>query len=207
MMKREFTQREKALLLILVVVLLLTGYLKLFLVPVEKQYTDSRAEYSDVQDSLAQEQAKLSSMKKMETALKKLEDNGTASDIMIPAYDNSDNVMVQLDEILGSALNYQMTFSDVVYGANLVSRPLKLTFAAKNYSSAREILTSLSDCKYRCALSNITVSAGSDTGNIRIESVSVSLTVTFFEKFNKTAEKDQAASTTTDQTATAFVSN
>lgn len=200
MMKREFTQREKILLLILVVLLLLTGYLKLFLTPVEKQYTDAQAEYSDAQTSLTLEQAKLKSMKKMEAALKKLEEDGASSDITIPAYDNSDNVMIQLDAILGTAVNYQMTFSDVVYGDTLVSRPLKLTFTAKNYAAAKEILTNLYNCKYRCALSDIAVSSGSDTGNVRTQGVSVSLTVTFYEKFNAAAKRDQAAAAA-DQTA------
>jgi competence protein ComGC len=202
MMKREFTQREKVLLLFLVVILLLTGYLKLFLAPVEKQYAEAQTKYADAQDSLTQEEAKLSSMKKMEAALKKLEEDGASSDITIPAYDNSDNVMVQLDAILGSAVNYQVTFSDVVYGTNLVSRPVKLTFTAKNYAAAKAILTSLYECRYRCTLSDITVSSGSDNGNVRTQSVSVSLTATFYEKFNKAAQKDQAASAATDQTAT-----
>lgn len=206
MMKREFTQREKILLLVLVAILLLTGYLKLFLAPVEKQYTDAQAKYADAQDSLTLAESKLASMKKMEAALKKLEEAGASSDVTIPAYDNSDNVMVQLDAILGSAVNYQVTFSDVSYGSNLVSRPVKLTFTARNYAAAKEILTSLYNCKYRCALSDIAISSGSDTGNVRTESVSVSLTATFYEKFNKAAEKDQAAAAK-DQTASAAASN
>lgn len=192
MMKRAFTRREKVLLLVLVVILLLTGYLKLFLEPVEKQYAAAQTRCGNVQSALTREQAKLADMKKMEAALKKQEGGGV-SGITIPAYDNSDNVMVQLDKILGSAVNYQMTFSDVVYGENLVSRPLKLTFSAGSYAAAREILTDLYSCKYRCALSDITVSSGSDDGNLRSGGVHVSLTATFYEKLDRAAKQDQAA--------------
>lgn len=202
MMKREFTQREKILLLVLVVLLLLTGYLKLFYEPVQKQYTAAQTQYDKASDTLMQEQAKLSNMKKMEAALKKLQGSGASADVTIPAYDNSDNVMVQLDSILASAVNYQMTFTDVVYDTELVSRPLKLTFTARNYDAAKAILTSLYNCKYRCALSDIAVSAGSDTANVRTDGVTVSLTVTFYEKFNKAAEKDQAAAKSASDSGT-----
>ncbi len=192
-MKREFTQREKVLLLVLAVILLVTGYLKLFSEPVEKEYAAAQIQYDHAQSDLAREQTKLSSMRKMEGALKTLEDGGISPDITIPAYDNSGNVMAQLDSILKSAVSYQMSFSDVVYGTSLVSRPLKLTFTAKNYAAAKAILSGLHDCKYRCTLSDIAMSSGSDTGDVRSDGVSVALTVTFYEKLDAAAERDRAA--------------
>lgn len=207
-MKREFTQREKALLLALAIILLFAGYWKLFSEPVEEEYTAAQVQYDHVQGDLAQEQIKLSSMKKMERTLKKLEDSGMSSNIMIPAYDNSGNVMVQLDSILKSAASYQVTFSDVMYGSNLVSRPLKLTFTAKNYAAAKEILSGLYDCKYRCTLSGITVASGSDAGDVRTSGVSVALTVTFYEKLDAAAKRDRAAgSSRTAQTAASSAAN
>ena len=207
-MKREFTQREKVLLLVLAVILLVTGYLKLFSEPVEKEYAAAQVQYDHAQSDLAQEQIKQNNMKKMERALKILEDGGMPSGITIPAYDNSGNVMVQLDFILKSAISYQMAFSDVVYGTNLVSRPLKLTFTAKNYADAKKILSALYGCKYRCTLSDITMSSGSDAGDVRTSGVSVALKVTFYEKLDAAAKRDQTAgSSKTAQTAAPSVSN
>jgi cell division protein FtsB len=178
--RREFTQREKVLLLILTAVLLLTGYLKLFSAPLENQLLAAQEQTADAQSEMQIEQTKLTQLQRMEKELKKLKDHGAAAS-EIPDYDNINNVMVQLDAILRTAADYDLTFSNVEFGDTLVSRPIQMTFSAKNYAAAKTILDGLYHCRYRCALSDLTVSA-SQGADVTAGPVEVSLTVTFYER-------------------------
>ena len=113
------------------------------------------------------------------------------------------HTMIQLDAILSAATDYQMTFSDVQFGDELVSRPIQMTFSAGSYSAAKTILSDLYNCRYCCSLSDITVTskgAGADSsaaaqGDVTAQSVSVKLTATFFEKYDSAAAAEKSAAT------------
>jgi len=200
-MKREFTQREKALLLILTALLLAVGYARLFSAPVSTRLAAAQARLADAQDALLVEQTKLAQMQNMEKELETLKKNGTSPAAQIPEYDNIENVMVQLGGILGAASNYQLTFSDLKFGDDYVARPIQMTFTAGSYQVARTILRELSDCPYRCAVSEITASAGE--GDIAAEPVKVEATVIFYEQYNAAAAADDPANSDTADTGAA----
>lgn len=184
-MKRKFSLREKILAIILVVVIVLAGWLKLFFLPVQEQLSDAQNSLTQAQDDLSDAQIKLAQMQKMQRELSALEASDNALHSTVPDYDNISNIMVQLGMILSTADNYKLTFSDLAYSGDLVSRPIQITFTAAGYDAAKETLTELYSCPYRCALSNITVSAGNDaagTKTITANAVSVTVTVTFYEK-------------------------
>ncbi|MCI2057274.1 MAG: hypothetical protein LKJ86_09040 [Oscillibacter sp.] len=185
-MKREFTQRETVLMLILVVILLITGYVKLFAQPVQAQLTAAQTRLADAQDAQLIEQAKNTQLQKMEAELEELKKNGSAPTAMIPPYDNIDQVMVQLGAILKAAEDYQLTFSDVTFNSDLVMRPIQMSYTTKTYAQAKEIMTQLYGCVYRCSIGNISVSMGEGT-------VSVALTATFYEQYDDAAAADDPA--------------
>ena len=192
-MRREFTQRENVLLLFLVIVLLISGYVKLFMEPLSAQLAGAQSRLATAQDSLLVEQTKLAQMQKMEKELENGGSSTASSQPEIPAYDNIDRVMIQLDAILSTASDYQMTFTDVQFGDKLVSRPIQMTFSAANYSVAKTILTNLYNGRYCCSLSDITVSeengasGATAQGSVTSKSVSVKLTATFYEKYDSAA--------------------
>ena len=193
-MRREFTQREEVLLLFLVVLLLISGYVKLFMEPLNTQLEDAQTRLAAAQDSLVVEQTKLAQMQQMEKELESTDSTNAYQEPEIPDYDNIDNVMIQLDAILSAATDYQMTFSNVQFGNKLVSRPIQMTLSASSYSTAKTILTDLYNCRYCCSLSDITVTAmgtGGKTvtaqGDVTAQRVSVKLTATFYEKYDSTA--------------------
>ena len=202
-MRREFTQRENVLLLFLVIVLLISGYVKLFMEPLNAQLGDAQTRLATAQDSLLVEQTKLAQMQRMEKELESADSSAASQEPEIPDYDNIDNVMIQLDAILSAATDYQMTFSDVQFGDELVSRPIQMTFSAGSYSAAKTILSDLYNCRYCCSLSDITVTskgAGADSsaaaqGDVTAQSVSVKLTATFFEKYDSGAAAEKSAAT------------
>lgn len=184
-MKKSLTRREKIFLLILVAVLLSAGYFNLFLLPVKARLLAAREQLERVQSELAKEQVKAERIKRMQVELNALEDSNAFQPSIVPNYDNIDAVMIQLDEILSTATDYRLSFSDVNEGDILVTRSINLTFTAKDYSSAKIILDKLYRCRYRCTLQGITVAVAeenTDQEDITSQKNLVSLTVNFYEK-------------------------
>ncbi len=180
-MNRALTRREKVLLLLLALLLLAMGYMKLFYEPLQTERIAAETRLADAEDAQLLEQARLHQMRQMEAELEKLKADGAAKAAEIPAYDNIENVMVQLNAILSAAQEYSLTFSEVAFGEDgTVSRPIQMTFTAVSYAAARTILNDLYHGWYRCSLSGMSVSADEDVS--RDSPVNVSLTVTFYEK-------------------------
>lgn len=178
------TPRSRVLLVILLVVILGAGYLKLFWEPVAARQLAAENRIAQAQDEALLAQSKLLSMQQMEKKLDEIRSEADYSPSIIPEYDNIDNVMIQLDEILSSAADYQLNFSELTLGDTLIARPIRMTFSASNYDAARYILIQLYHCPYRCFLSEITVTTDKDAaeqGDVTAQPVSVTLTATFYE--------------------------
>lgn len=181
MMNRAFTAREKALLLILTVLVLITGYIKIFHEPVQDRLAALEDRQAVATDALLIEQIRLAQKQAMEEELAALKAAGTIQDAEIPVYDNVERVMVQLNAILVAAEEYSLTFQEVTLGQDeLLSRPIQMTFSAKSYQTARGILDDLYHCPYRCVITDLTVSAAEDIA--KDTPVDVGLTVVFYEK-------------------------
>ena len=181
MMHRAFTQREKVLLLILTVMLLAMTYFKGFYQPLQVRSDEAQQAQANALDDLTLEQAKNQKMTAMQRELDDLKAQGVLPDAVVPEYDNVENVMVQLNSILTAAKDYQLTFSEVQdTGEGLMERPVQMTFTADSYAQAKRILDDLYHCWYRCALSDLSLSAQDSIA--QDNPVTVSLTVTFLEK-------------------------
>lgn len=178
-MNRAFTRREKALLLCLVVILLVVGYLKLFLEPVQAGIFTAREQQEIATAELLVEQARLTRQQAMEAELDAL--TGMEQTAELPIYDNVENVMVQLDAILSATEEYSLQFDPVIFGEDLLSRPIHLTFVAANYKAARTVLEDLYHCPYRCSLDALTLS--SEQNLTRDTPISVDVTLTFYEAY------------------------
>ncbi|MDU7338255.1 MAG: hypothetical protein E7L17_09085 [Clostridium sp.] len=203
-MKRPLSKRELVLLAVLVVVALFAGYFQLFLGPVESKKAQAQERLVQAQDAEIEEAAKLQQMQKMQSKLDKLNSSQEYLSTGIPNYDNIDNVIVQLDAILSAAGEYHLTFSNVTYGDDMVLRPIQMSFTASNYAAAKQVLSNLYGCPYRCSLSKITVATSSDDaaqGSIAKRKVTVTLTATFYEKY-----KDEAAKAAVKKAAEAAAS-
>lgn len=180
-MNRAFTQREKVLLLILTFILLAVGYVKLFTEPLQFELSAAQERQAAASDAVMVEQVKLERLKTMQAELDALNAQDAEQTGILPGYDNVKNVMVQLNAILSTTQEYSLQFDEVVFGDELISRPISMSFTAANYSAARSVLNHLYHGYYRCALSNLTVSSEQDV--TRDTPVTVNLTVTFYEAY------------------------
>ena len=108
-MNRAFTTREKVLLVILAV--LIIGYFKLLLEPINTSIENYRNMTASEQDEILVNTALLQKKKQMETELEELFASGDPTPISV--YDNSGNLLVELHRILDRSLDYSLNFSGV----------------------------------------------------------------------------------------------
>ena len=181
MMHREFTTREKVLLLVLAVMLLAVGYFRFFFIPVQNEISVQQQRQEELENSVLLEQTKLLQLETMQQKLAKIKASGAIPDAEIPDYDNIEKVMLQLNGILAHAQEYSLSIGEITDAADgILSRPVELSFTAGSYTSAREIINQLYQCPYRCAVSDISEQA--ETNLSSDGTVQVDLTITFYER-------------------------
>lgn len=182
-MTHTFTTREKILLLILVIMLLGVAYYFAIQIPVSDRILTAQNAEATATDEMSVETVKATKMKKMQAVIDGADSNSSKAEI--PVYDNLEKVMLQLDAILGTTIDYSLTFDQISKGDSLVYRPINMSFTCPNYSAAKSVLANLNNCKYRCMLDNISVATTTSLSpDISNGEVMVSLTVTFIEKIS-----------------------
>ena len=132
------------------------------------------------------EAARLRQMRKMEEELQQLKDSGAIPNAEVPAYDNIQNVMIQLNTILSQAVEYSLSFKEVsTDDTGMVFRPIDMTFTANDYDTVRSIVDDLYHCRYRCSVEDLSVNADL---NLSIENkIFVDLSIVFYEKIESKA--------------------
>ncbi len=179
-MNRAFTTREKVLLVILALLLIGVGYFKLLLKPINESIDHYTQLAASEQDAMLQSTARLVQLRQMEQELEAIFESGDA--VPLPAYDNAEKLLVELNTILAASTDYTLNFgtAETLSGGYIVRRPLSLQFSAKNYAAAREILTALHDSLNVNQISDLSVSLPEDSE----KGVQVTCSVTFYELKN-----------------------
>ena len=103
-MNRELTKREKTLLLVLVVLVLVLGYCKLFLEPIDRQITSFRTNTDIEQAELDTDRVRLAQLEQMQQAIAAIKASG--QERALPQYDNDQALMTELDKLMAATLQY-----------------------------------------------------------------------------------------------------
>lgn len=168
-MNREFTKREKILLLILTVLVIVMGYYKLLLEPINNQIEHYH--------SLTQEeQLQTVRMEQMEAEIAQAKAAGIER--TIPDYDNSAMLLPQLYQIMGSTREYAMDFDEITFEGNIAVRPVQIEFETADYQKARRVIDKLYAAGYAMQIEDMTIQ---ETRTTDKRSVRTYLRITFFE--------------------------
>lgn len=176
-MRRQLTAREWILLGLLGVILLVCGYLMLFYMPqtAERDRCLSEAELCRVQTEAAQ--FRLEDKRRMERELEALF-SADSPPLSIADYDNLQPVMFELNSILAHTEDYSLSFSTVDASQSIVRRSISMTFTARTYEAAKEVLQQLHDSSFRCMLDSVNISIDQGIG---AGAVAVTASIVFFE--------------------------
>jgi len=158
MINRDLTKREKILLLILVLGIVALCYYWLVFVPVSNQVEQYKSDIGEIETQISINEQLVAKVNNWEKALE--ESRKSDSITVIPEYDNSTNLMLDLYAVLEQADSYSLEFNSVenLDGADyLVARPISISYYTANYSQSRAIIDSLSNCHYINQISDVVI--------------------------------------------------
>ncbi len=182
MMSREFTKREKILLVVMCALLLGILYFQFVYKPAKASI--KKYDIEKLQDELVTEQQKATKIKKMKS---EMASNKTDNVGEIASYNNLTNEISALNDIFAAADTFNLNFSEPVKDGQAVRRNIDISFTAGSYKTAEGIISDLYSCKYRCLIRTLNLS--SSGGSVGSGAVSGTVKVTFFETlYNASSE-------------------
>ena len=173
---RDFTIKEKVLILVLALILLALAYYWLVDQPVRRALEECETERVTLESDLAVAQARVAQLRSMRAELDEL--GALQETSRMESYNASKMELAALNQILSVAQSYSISFSGVSRSGDQIRRNFSLSFTTPDYSDAKGILTALSDCPMRCLVGNLSFSDSSRGESYRGGTVAGSYTVT-----------------------------
>ncbi len=177
-MTREFTNREKVLLLILSLVLVALLYYQFIDQPVRRQLEAAQADAEMLSIQVQAVEAKLKDMRRMQTEMDNLISSGAVSEM--GSYNNSKEEMAILNDVLQHTQQYSISFADVTRDGDQIRRNFTLLFAVNDYASMEKVIKELADSDCRCLIGDVQCSQGTKRDQ-KTDFITVNATATFFE--------------------------
>ena len=175
-LSRDFTLREKILLLVMAMVLIVIVYYWFVDKPVRVAIEKSRAEQRAMETELQAAEKRVNELRRMQSELDGIMEGGKVS--VMGSYNNSKEELRLLNDILNGTRQYSISFADVTRDGDQIRRDFTLNFTASDYNTVKQIISKLSDSELRCLIGDIRCAA---TGNNSGNWVSVIATATFYE--------------------------
>ena len=176
-MSRDFTTREKIMLLVLTLILLAAGYYAVIDQPIRTAINEAKSQQDELNTELMLLQTKAASLSRMQSELDSIEQSGSLG--KMGSYNNSKAELDELNQLLQDANTYDISFSDVTRDGDLIRRSFSLTFSAADYDKAADLVNRLCTGEWRCIVSDLRYVAAGD--NLNTGSVNVGVTATFYE--------------------------
>ncbi len=215
MLMRSFSRREKVLLIILALILLVGLYVLLVQRPVEAKLDELALEVEDLELKTTVAQVKLGQRNKMKKELDEIFAQPQDQITVMPPYDNLETLMVQFNAIF-MGLEPKLSFPEVRFEEGIATRPIQFEVVVPSYDQARAILTRLTRTGYRSLLDGLSITPAEEIPNLRGElragrsiqqgNVAVRGTIYFYELAPETlepeeGEKDDASSAVDEEIA------
>ncbi len=178
-MTHRLSNREKVLLLVLVLVLLVGLYFYVVHYPITNRLDEIELERDDLLVSQAVADTRLQTYNDMKAELEEIFAMPEDEITVMPAYSNRETLLLYFDKIFAGT-SQVLNFDDERETDGIVERTVRFSFNADSYAKARQVLTDLTvGSGYRCLLDSLTVSPVE--GNIEAGALRISGTITFYE--------------------------
>ena len=171
-MKNGMTTREKVMLCILGVLCLVLAYYYLLYIPMKEEIAQYKQEYTTVDDTLIVVEAKAVQLANMKAELEAIKQSGTGDVKPLPVYDNRQNLMSQLSNILDKTQSYSITFGNISSDGTTISRQISLNYSCGSYEAAKAILLEIYNGEYPCVFGTLHLSN---------EGATISIQITYYE--------------------------
>ena len=176
-LSRDFTLKEKILLLVLSLILVGLAYFQFIDRPVRQELAVAEAEKEALQLELDAVMIKIAQLQKMQEELNDLSEKDSLS--VMESYNNSKAEIKLLNDILADTTQYSIAFANVTRTGDQIRRDFTLQFVTSDYKAACQVIEELGNSHYRCLIGNIACSA--ESGDVTMGPVTVNATATFYE--------------------------
>lgn len=178
-LSRDFTSKEKVLLLVLALLLLALSYYRFLWMPTNESMDRAVNRRDDLQAVLTTTLLKEARLKKMQNELDSLGKLELAS--RMGSYNNSKAELSLLNSVLEAADSYYISFTNVTRDGDQIRRNFNLLFTADNFAQVKQIIQHLTESEYRCLLGDMRYSVETRQGAKNYGKVTVETAATFFE--------------------------
>ena len=176
-LSRDFTTKEKVLLVVLVVILVGLVYFQFVYKPVSASIEKAKNQKENLQSELEAVQTRISLLTKMKNEVDNITEEGTLK--AMPSYNNSKNVNKLLNDVLGD-MDFALVFSPVEKDGDQIRRPVQLTFNTPDPNTVKDVFTQLTGGEYRCLIGEVTCAPKKER-NSGSEEMTVVANLTFYE--------------------------
>ena len=152
-LSRDFTTKEKIMIVVFCLLLLGLAYYRFFYVPTQDQIAAANSQRANYEMELTEVMAKEATLRKMKEEIDELGELSNVS--RIESYNNSKQEISLLNRVLGPATEYSIKFSNIKRDEDLLRRNFTLMFKTDSFVSAKRIIASLEESPYRCILGDI----------------------------------------------------
>lgn len=174
-MSRSFTRKEKMLLLVCTLMFIGIFYYQFVWKSTSQIIKDYNVEI--LEEELLLAQTKVMKMTQMENFI---EEHKEQTRGIVADYNNLQNEITELNKILADATTYQLNFEDAITDGKIVRRNINITFQTKGYNTAKKIIQSLKDSRYKSLIRDINLVARE--GSLQTtDIVNARVKVTFYE--------------------------
>lgn len=177
MLNRKFTLRETILILIAAILALGIFYYQVIV----KNYNEAKVIYnvSSLEDEMTILTAKASRKKTMEDYISKHDDEVVGE---VAVYNNLANEIEALSSIFDEKVeNVSINWNEPTVSDKTVRRNANINVKVSSYDQAKQIVKDIANLKYRCIITQLSMSTDSDSSLNKTDTVNLSMTVTFYE--------------------------
>lgn len=182
MKNTKLSVREMVMVVFLIVLVVGVVYYMAFYTPLQEELATIASQSANIDSQIAASTSRISAMDTMQAELDEIFARPESEITEIAPFDNKEVVLSQLNGILQRSEEYSLSFADPAINSDgTVRRNVSMSFRCADYESAKSIIRDLTECQWRCLVSNLSLSG---SGDLMEGAVSVSATITFFESTN-----------------------
>ena len=154
-LNHTFSLKEKFLIFLALVIVLVVCYGKFFSGPLEERLKNEKEEQVSLEKTIASIQTQTAEMEKMKRELDTLKDAGKL--ITMPSYNAQSEEQNMLNLILKRTTDFKLNFQKPTQNGKQIRRDFVISFNTQTYDQMEQVLEDFANSKMRCLISDVQV--------------------------------------------------
>ena len=183
MLSYTFSTREKVMLAVLGIALVVVAWYQLIFQNIQSQVASVESQISATEDQLVAYETRAANLDKMRQIVADYEAQGIEP-TLLPQFDNTQNLMAYLHSVLAATQSYDISFANpsISDDDGTVHRSGSIKYTIGSYEEARRVAENIARGPYPCQVDALSIAAKkSSKSSETATSYTATMQVTFFE--------------------------